>query len=81
MSKTVFITGATAGFGRACAKRFAADGNRVIITGRRLHRLDELHNQLSKICPVHIAHFDVRDREATRRRSTTCPRNTPRSTC
>jgi serine 3-dehydrogenase len=42
MSKTIFITGATAGIGRAAARRFAADGWSVIATGRRKERLDAL---------------------------------------
>jgi NADP-dependent 3-hydroxy acid dehydrogenase YdfG len=37
--KTIFITGATAGFGAAFARRFVQDGHRVIATGRRVERL------------------------------------------
>ena len=36
---TAFITGATSGFGEAIAKRFASEGHRVIITGRRKEKL------------------------------------------
>ena len=38
--KTAFITGATAGIGEAAARKFVADGWRVIGTGRRADRLD-----------------------------------------
>ncbi|MBL28948.1 MAG: NAD(P)-dependent oxidoreductase [Rhodospirillaceae bacterium] len=61
-STTVFITGATAGFGAAAARRFSADGAKVIITGRRKDRLDALKNELSS--PVHAIELDVRDRGA-----------------
>ena len=42
MTKTIFITGATAGIGEAAARRFVAGGWRVIGTGRRRDRLDAL---------------------------------------
>lgn len=58
----VFITGATAGFGAAAARRFARDGARLILTGRRTERLVELQKELS--VPVHIATLDVRDKDA-----------------
>jgi 3-hydroxy acid dehydrogenase/malonic semialdehyde reductase len=46
MSKTILITGATAGFGRAFAERLVRDGHRVIATGRRRDRLDILAREL-----------------------------------
>ena len=46
MSKTILITGATAGFGRAFAERLVRDGHRVIATGRRRERLDTLAREL-----------------------------------
>lgn len=64
MSKVVFITGATSGFGRAAARRFAQGGWSVILTGRRLERLQELKAELSSQVPVHIAPLDVRDAKA-----------------
>ena len=47
MKHTVLITGATAGFGFATARRFLSEGHQVIATGRRQDRLDELKNSLS----------------------------------
>jgi 3-hydroxy acid dehydrogenase/malonic semialdehyde reductase len=59
----VFITGATAGFGQATARRFAKDGAKIIGTGRRRERLDALQNELGELfLPLQ---FDVRDRKAT----------------
>lgn len=60
---TVCITGATAGFGEATARRFVAEGWRVIVTGRRQERLDALvgslgHDRCLPLC------FDVRDADA-----------------
>lgn len=58
---TVFITGATSGFGAAAARRFAAAGSRVIATGRRIDRLEELQQELGAD-RCHIAEMDVRER-------------------
>ena len=46
MSLTVFVTGATAGFGAAITRRFVRDGHRVIAAGRRADRLDALRAEL-----------------------------------
>src|SRR5687767_8314512 len=46
LTKTVLITGVTAGFGAAAARRFAAEGWKVVGTGRRQERLDELRSEL-----------------------------------
>ncbi|MEX0923850.1 MAG: SDR family oxidoreductase [Rhodovibrionaceae bacterium] len=61
-SLTVFITGATSGFGAATAKRFAAAGAKVIVTGRRQERLDELKQELGD--KVHAAKLDVQDKDS-----------------
>lgn len=64
MAKTVFITGATSGFGEACARRFAGDGWNLVITGRRQERLTTLAEELSTQCQVHAIQLDVRDQDA-----------------
>jgi 3-hydroxy acid dehydrogenase / malonic semialdehyde reductase len=65
--KTILITGATSGFGKAIAQKFAANNYNLIITGRRNERLEELKLNLEtefKI-QIQILCFDVRDRQAT----------------
>lgn len=62
MSKTILITGATSGFGKATAELFVEKGWKVILTGRREKRLEELKAALGA-SHVHIASFDVRDKE------------------
>jgi NADP-dependent 3-hydroxy acid dehydrogenase YdfG len=59
-NKTVLITGATAGFGQAIAKRFSEQGARLILSGRRTDRLDSLAAELGTRC--HLMPLDVRDR-------------------
>lgn len=56
------ITGATSGIGEACARRFAALGHRLILTGRREARLQALAASLGG--PVHTLCFDIRDPQA-----------------
>ncbi|HEX4365280.1 MAG TPA: SDR family NAD(P)-dependent oxidoreductase [Rhodopila sp.] len=46
MALTILVTGATAGFGAAMARRFVRDGHRVIAAARRVERLDALRNEL-----------------------------------
>jgi sulfoacetaldehyde reductase len=67
MSKVVFITGATSGFGRATARRFAEAGWSLVLSGRREERLIELQQELSAKVPVHIAVLDVRDAAAVQK--------------
>ena len=67
----VFITGATAGFGLATARRFVNDGTRVVATGRRGDRLQALREELGDlVLPVEL---DVRDRAAVERVAATLP--------
>ena len=64
MTNVAFITGATSGFGRAAARRFAREGWALVLTGRRVERLEELASELNEQVPVHIAALDVRDARA-----------------
>ncbi|HEY5793683.1 MAG TPA: SDR family NAD(P)-dependent oxidoreductase [Bosea sp. (in: a-proteobacteria)] len=62
MSKTILISGATAGFGAATARRFIAAGWKVIGTGRRADRLEALKAELGE--GFHGAAFDITDEAA-----------------
>ncbi|CDH43971.1 SDR family oxidoreductase [Candidatus Contendibacter odensensis] len=64
MSQIALITGATSGFGAACARRFAAHGWTLILCGRRQDRLDALRTELAATVPVHAFPLDVRDETA-----------------
>ena len=64
MKKIVLITGATSGIGLACARKFAENGDRLILTGRNVDRLNDIQEELSaKGAEVKTLVFDVRDRE------------------
>jgi len=65
MSKIVFITGATSGFGKACAEKFAANGYDLILNGRRADRLQELCTTLERKYNIAVftLPFDVRQEE------------------
>ncbi|MDF0714989.1 SDR family NAD(P)-dependent oxidoreductase [Muricauda sp. 334s03] len=63
MSKTVLITGATSGIGKATAELFAKQGFNLILCGRRQERLEQLKNELGRDTAIFILNFDVRNRE------------------
>lgn len=65
MQKTVLVTGATSGFGKAIAQRFAHEGHRLVLTGRRKDRLDALVEELGGAERVTSLCFDIRDEKAT----------------
>jgi 3-hydroxy acid dehydrogenase/malonic semialdehyde reductase len=60
--KTILVTGATAGFGAAFARRFVRDGHRVIATGRRVERLKALAEELGPA--LFAAPLDMTDTKA-----------------
>ena len=65
MNRIVFITGATSGIGRECAEKFAANGDAIIINGRRNERLLEVKKLLEKKYNAHVlsVQFDVQNRQ------------------
>ena len=68
MNKIVFITGATSGIGLGCARKFAANGDKLILTGRNASRLSEISSELkAQGTEVVTLKFDVRDREAAQK--------------
>ncbi len=66
MKQTVLVTGATSGIGEATARRFAEAGYRIIITGRRIDRLEKFKKELEESFKTEVLSlcFDVRDKAA-----------------
>jgi len=66
VNKIICITGASSGFGEACARLFSQHQYDLIITGRRAERLGSLKNELQAKWKnrIHVLAFDVRDRKA-----------------
>src|SRR5690606_33416144 len=60
---TIFVTGATSGFGAATARLFAENGWRVVATGRRTERLEALKAEFPA-GTIHAAVMDLRDKAA-----------------
>ena len=74
MNKIVLITGATSGIGLACARKFAENGDKLILTGRNEQRLSEIRKDLeAEGTNVLTLAFDVRDRE----KATKCIKELP----
>ncbi len=69
MNRIALITGATSGFGKATALKFAKNGFDIIITGRRTQRLDELSKEIKDQFGVRVLPltFDVRNRSDVRK--------------
>jgi hypothetical protein len=75
MNKVVLITGATSGIGLACARKFAKNGDRVILTGRNEKRLSEIQKELmGEGAEVLTLVFDVRNREEAKRQLSELPK-------
>ncbi len=70
--RTVFITGASSGFGAATARRFAARGDRVIAAARRTDRLTDLARELGPDVVLPLT-LDVRDRASVELIAKTLP--------
>ncbi len=70
MNKTVLITGATSGIGKACAVRFAQGGYDIILTGRTKEKVSAAERDILSICPnieTFPLIFDVRDKDAAQK--------------
>jgi len=70
--RTVFITGASSGFGAATARRFVARGDRVIAAARRTERLRSLADELGPAVLLPLT-LDVRDRASVERVTASLP--------
>jgi 3-hydroxy acid dehydrogenase/malonic semialdehyde reductase len=75
VKKIICITGASSGFGEACANKFSANNYDLIITGRREEKLKSLKTTLEKKFgnQVHVLSFDVSDRSGVDRAFTSLP--------
>lgn len=73
--RTALITGATAGFGKAIAESLAKENYRLIITGRRAERLEEISEALSQTTEVFPLTFDIREEKAVQDAITKLPEN------
>jgi len=64
-NKIVFITGASSGIGKACAEAFAGQKANLILTARRIEKLNELAQKLSAETGVKVKcmELDVRDKD------------------
>lgn len=77
MKKTAIVTGATSGIGEATARILANNNYNLIITGRRLTRLEKLKSDITSTaqCEVQILHFDIRSLSETEQAIDSLPDN------
>ena len=76
-TKTVLITGATSGIGKAIAYRLAASKMQLIICGRRTEELEKIREDLSKLTAVTSLCFDVSKGYSRRRKRNYFTRTKP----
>jgi NADP-dependent 3-hydroxy acid dehydrogenase YdfG len=75
MPKTVLITGATSGIGKATAELLAVNGFHLVLCGRRQERLDQLEKELGNKTAVVTLNFDVRNRTDVSNRIASLPKS------
>ncbi|HEX9739321.1 MAG TPA: SDR family NAD(P)-dependent oxidoreductase [Ignavibacteriaceae bacterium] len=75
-NKIVLITGASAGIGKACAESFAKEGASLILTARRIAKLNKISASLKKKYGIKVfaAQLDVRDKDAVKSMVSSLPR-------
>lgn len=61
MTKVVLITGASSGFGEACARKFASNNCTLLLVSRNIEKLTKLADELRGQCTVYTAQLDVTD--------------------
>lgn len=71
--RVVLVTGASSGFGEACAERFARDGARLVLVGRRRERLQAVAQRIG--VAAHVLALDIRDRAAVEAGVAALPRD------
>ncbi|MBW2470699.1 MAG: SDR family NAD(P)-dependent oxidoreductase, partial [Deltaproteobacteria bacterium] len=73
MKKTILITGASSGFGEACARKYRGPESRLILAARRIERLETLQQGLADT-ESHLLKLDVRSREDVARAIRSLPK-------
>jgi len=73
MLSSILITGASSGFGEACAHKFAEAGYPLILVARRIDKLNDIKARLEQNCPIHISSVDVRDQKQVEQLFQTLP--------
>ena len=68
MTQTVLITGASSGFGKACANLFASSGWKLILVARRKERLQEFKQHFASTDKIHLLPLDIQDQKAVQER-------------
>jgi 3-hydroxy acid dehydrogenase / malonic semialdehyde reductase len=75
-NKTIFITGASSGIGKACTELFASEGAKLIICARRIERIEKLSGDLSKKSgtKIYAIQMDVRNRKEVQEKISSIPK-------
>lgn len=71
--QVVLITGASSGFGAACARKYASEGRAVILAARRSERIEALADELQEQAPCLAITLDVSDRDAVSKKLSNLP--------
>lgn len=75
MPKTILITGASSGFGAACARRFARNSEKLVLIARRTSRLEALADELKPMSTIHTITLDIRKRHKVEKHLGNLPEN------